>query len=174
MLDTMTMTKTVGAACGALLVFLLIGFAGEKIYGGAEGHGEEEQAYVIATEGGESSGEAEAGPAVPADLDALIAAADPAAGEKVFSKCKACHKIDGGDGTGPHLNGVVNRAKASVPGFAYSAALTGMSADSWTPANLFLFLESPKAYAPGTKMTFAGLPKQDDRVNIIAYLASKN
>ena len=106
-------------------------------------------------------------------MAALLAAADAAAGEKVFAKCKACHKLDGGNGTGPHLDGVVNRAKASVEGFSYSDALTGMAGDSWTPENLYAFLENPKGYAPGTKMSFAGLPKSEDRANVIAYLATQ-
>jgi cytochrome c len=91
----------------------------------------------------------------------------------VFAKCKACHKVDGTDGTGPHLNGVVDRAKASISGFGYSDALLGMSADTWTPANLNDFLANPKGYAPGTKMAFAGLPKPQDRANLIAWLETQ-
>jgi cytochrome c len=177
MFDTMTMTKAVGGVCGSLLVFLLLGFAGETVYqagAGGEGHGgEAAQAYVIETGAGEApaGGEEASGP--PADLDALIAAADPAAGAKVFAKCKACHKVDGKDGTGPHLNGVVNRNKGSIAAFpGYSDGMKALSAETWTPADLYQFLETPKAYLPGTKMNFQGLPKLDDRVAIIAYLAS--
>lgn len=174
MFDTMTMTKVVGAVCGALLVFLLGSWAAEAIYTVApEGHaGEEEiaQAYVIAT--GETAGTETESAEATVDVAALMAAADAAAGEKVFGKCKSCHKIDGGDATGPHLNGVVDRDKASVAGFAYSDALIAMQGQKWTPDNLFAFLESPKAYAPGTKMTFAGLPKPADRANVIAYLST--
>jgi cytochrome c len=97
---------------------------------------------------------------------------DAAAGEKVFAKCKACHKMDGTDGTGPHLNGVVDRAKAAVAGFGYSDAILAVADQSWTPENLNGFLENPKGYMPGTKMSFAGLPKVADRANVIAYLAS--
>jgi cytochrome c len=177
MFDTMTMTKTVGALCGALLVFLLGNWAATSLYamgsGHGAGHGEEgalTQAYTIDTgaEGAPAEGEAE--PTV--DVAALLAAGDAAAGEKVFGKCKACHKIDGSDGTGPHMNGVVNRAKASVEGFGYSETLKGMSADVWSPENLFAFLQDPAGYAPGTKMKFAGLPKPEDRANVIAYLAA--
>ncbi|QYZ70438.1 c-type cytochrome [Neotabrizicola shimadae] len=172
MFDTMTMTKVVGAVCGALLVFLLGSWAGEAIYTIApEGHaGEEEraQAYLIST--GEAEENAEASGEAEVDVAALLGAADAAAGEKVFGKCKACHKIDGTDGTGPHLNGVVDREKASVAGFGYSEALKAMAGQQWTPDNLFAFLENPKGYAPGTKMSFAGLPKPADRANVIAYL----
>jgi cytochrome c len=170
MFDTMTMTKVLGATCGSLLVFLLGAWAADALYttGGAHGEGHE-QAYTIET-GTEEATEAvaDAGPA----FEEVFAAADPAAGEKVFAKCKSCHKLDGVDGTGPHLNGVVGRAKASIAGFGYSETLVGMAADSWTPENLNGFLENPKAYAPGTKMAFAGLPKVEDRANVIAYLAS--
>tara|TARA_R110002094_G_C4882958_1_gene209182 strand:- start:294 stop:572 length:279 start_codon:yes stop_codon:yes gene_type:complete len=92
----------------------------------------------------------------------------------LFSKCKACHKVTGSNATGPYLNGVVGRPKASVAGFGYSATLTGMTGDIWSPENLDKFLTNPKSYAPGTKMSFAGLPKASDRANLIAWLATQN
>ena len=168
MFDTMTMTKTVGALCGALLVFLLGKWAAEIVYHGGGGHGEVTQAYVIDT-----GAEAPAEPAAEVPFEELFAAADAGAGERVFGKCRACHKIDGTDGTGPHLNGVVGRAKAASDGFAYSAALAGMAGDVWSPENLYAFLENPRGYAPGNKMTFAGLPSQQERVNLIAWLATQ-
>ena len=172
MFDTMTMTKVLGAVCGSLLIFLLGNWAAEALYHtGPEEGGEEEvaQAYTIDTGAGEvAEGAAEEGPAF-ADV---YAAADVTAGEKVFSKCKACHKVDGVDGTGPHLNGVVDRPKASIAGFGYSDALLAMAGDAWTTDNLNGFLTNPKEYAPGTKMGFAGLGKVEDRANVIAYLAS--
>ena len=176
MFDTMTMTKAVAGVCGALLVFLLGNWAAGGLYAmGAGGHGghtegELTQAYVIDTGEGAAPAEGEGEAAV--DFATLYAAADAAAGEKVFAKCKACHKLDGADGTGPHLNGVVDRAKASIAGFGYSEALVAMAADTWTPENLDAFLTDPKGYAPGTKMSFAGLPKAEDRANLIAYLAA--
>ena len=172
MFDTMTMTKVLGAVCGSLLVFLLGGWAAESLYHvGGEGHGEMAQAYTIDTGAGEATEAAETeGP----DFATLYAAADVAAGEKVFAKCKACHKLDGVDGTGPHLNGVVDRPKASIAGFGYSDVLLAMASEAWTPENLDGFLLSPKAYAPGTKMSFAGLPKVEERANLIAYLATTN
>jgi len=170
MLDTMTFTKVLGAVCGSLLVFLLGGWAAETLYHTGGGHGDVTQAYVIDTGAEETTEAAEEGP----DFATLLAAADAAAGEKVFAKCKACHKVDGSNGTGPYLNAVVDRAKASATGFGYSAALTGMASDTWTAENLNAFLTNPKTYAPGNKMSFAGLPKPTDRANLIAYLASLN
>jgi cytochrome c len=178
MFDTMTMTKAVAGVCGALLVFLLGNWVATSLYamggGHGGGHGEEgelAQAYTVDT--GASGGESAGGEEATVDVAALLAAGDAAAGEKVFGKCKACHKLDGSNGTGPHLDGVVNRAKASVEGFSYSETLKGMAADSWTPENLFAFLENPKGYAPGTKMAFAGLPKPEDRANLIAFLSAQ-
>ena len=114
MFDTMTLTKVTGAICGSLLVYLFATWASDELYATAPAaHGDEEvaQAYTIDTGAEEASAEvAEEGPAF-ADL---FAAADAAAGEKVFGKCKACHKLDGSDGTGPHLNGIVGKAKAAT------------------------------------------------------------
>lgn len=171
MFDTMTVTKAGGALCGAFLIFLLGKWAAESLYNTEPAsHGGEEvaQAYSVdtgAAEGGEAA--AEEGP----DFATLFAAADAAAGEKVFGKCKACHKVDGADGTGPHLNGVVGRAVASSGSFGYSDTLKGLGGN-WEPERLNEFLTSPKGYAPGTKMSFAGLPKPEDRANLIAYLQS--
>ncbi len=171
MFDTMTMTKIIGGLCGTFLVFLLGNTAAESLYHvGAEAHGEGEHvmAYPIAA-GEATGGGGEAATAV--DFTTLLASADPAKGEKVFGKCKACHKLDGTNGTGPHLDGVVGRDIGSVPGFNYSAVLTELPGD-WTPEELSHFIENPKGYAAGTKMTFAGLSKPEDRANLISYLQS--
>jgi len=101
---------------------------------------------------------------------------DAEAGEKVFRKCKACHAVGEGaeNKIGPVLNGVVGRDVASNPDFKYSDALTeiGGAGTAWTPEELSAFLEKPRDYAKGTKMAFAGLRKEDDRMNVIAYLAT--
>ncbi|WP_146346680.1 c-type cytochrome [Phaeobacter marinintestinus] len=101
---------------------------------------------------------------------------DATAGEKVFRKCKACHAVGEGaeNKVGPILNGVVDRTVSAVPDFKYSDVLIelGASGQTWTPEELAAFLEKPRAYAKGTKMSFAGLRKEDDRKNIIAYLAT--
>jgi cytochrome c len=167
MFDTMTMTKILGAVCGSLLIFLLGSWAAELIYHGG-GHGDDhQQAYVIEVEGAESE---EAEEVEEVDFATLLAAADPGKGERVFSKCKACHKLDGSDGTGPHLNGIVDKDIAASDGFGYSSVLAEMDG-TWTADALNGFLENPKGWAPGTKMSFAGLKKPDDRANLIAYLA---
>lgn len=168
MFDTMIFTKVLGGFCGALLIYLLGAWAAESLFHIGGGHGDHhEQAYVIDT-GGDDGAAAEAEEEV--DFVAMVAEADAGKGEKVWGKCKACHKLDGTDGTGPHLNGVVNREKAAIAGFGYSDVLMSMAGDSWTPDNLNGFLENPKGYAPGTKMGFAGLKKLKDRANLVAYL----
>lgn len=169
MFDTMTMTKTVGAFCGALLIFLLGGWAAETIYHGAGGHGDHaEQAYTIDT-GEEDHGEEEV---MEVPFAEVYATASASAGERLWRQCGTCHKLeDGANGTGPYLHHVVGRDKGTAVGYAYSDVLATMDGD-WTPENLDGFLESPRNYAPGTKMTYRGMPDVEDRANLIAYLAT--
>ncbi len=172
MFDTMTMTKTVGAFCGMLLIFLLGNWAAETIYhGGAGGHGDDHhQAYSIDTGEDDHGGEEEI--AVVVDFADVYAVATADEGEGLFRACRACHKLeDGANGTGPHLYGVVDRAVSSVDGFSYSGALVEV-VETWTPEELNAFLENPRSYAPGTKMAYNGMKDIADRANLIAYLAS--
>lgn len=105
---------------------------------------------------------------------AMIAGEDPASGEKVAKKCKACHNFDEGakNKIGPVLWNIVNRPVASVADFKYSDAMKthGEGGTTWTYAELDAFLVKPKEHIPGTKMVFAGLRKESDRAAILAYL----
>ncbi|MGC1498223.1 MAG: cytochrome c family protein [Sulfitobacter sp.] len=164
MFDTMTITKISAGLFGAWLILLLGKWAGEEMYH-AEAHGD--PSYVIEVE--EAGGDE---PAEEIDLVALLASADIDKGEKVFKKCSACHKVEQGvNAVGPYLYGVVDRDIAAADGFGYSGVLADMAGD-WTAENLNDFLASPKGFAPGTTMGFAGLKKIDERVNVIAYLDS--
>jgi len=169
-MDTMEITKIIGAVCGSLLVFLLIQTAAHSIYSIES----DEVAFSVEVEeggdgGGEGGGE-EAAPEEQVDVAALVSEADPAAGERVFNKCSACHRLEAGaNAVGPHLNGVVGREIASVDGFNYSGSLPE---GSWTPEELYAFLANPREYAPGTSMSFAGLNASDERAEVIAYLQS--
>ena len=174
MFDTMTMTKAVGAVCGSLLVLMLVSWASDSLYsvgGGHGGHGDGEvtQAYIIDT-GADAAPAEDAGE--PVDLAVVLAAGDAGAGEAVFRKCTSCHKLDGSDSVGPHLNGIVGRNHAASAGYAYSEAMAARAADPWTPEALYTFLVNPKQDMPGTKMAFAGLPKSEERADVIAYLAA--
>jgi len=100
-----------------------------------------------------------------------LASADPVAGEAVFKKCAACHNANkgGANQLGPNLWGAMGKPHGHVPGFAYSDALKSKPG-VWDWEGMSHWLKSPKTYAPGTKMTFAGLSKPEDRANVIAYL----
>ena len=100
-----------------------------------------------------------------------LASADPAQGEQVFKKCAACHTATqgGANGLGPNLWGTIGAPLAHVPGFAYSDALKSKGG-TWTWDAMSDWLKSPKNFVPGTKMTFAGLSKPEDRANLMAWL----
>lgn len=119
---------------------------------------------------------AAASAAAPVDFKTLLAKADPAAGEKVFGKCKACHNAEkgGANQVGPNLWNVVGAPIAHHEAFPYSAALSAHNSEKWSYDELDVYLTSPKAFAPGTKMTFPGLSKPEDRANVIAYLRTRN
>jgi cytochrome c len=103
-----------------------------------------------------------------------VADGDAAMGEKVFAKCKSCHMV--GDlaknRVGPPLNGVVGRGFGAIEGFKYSKTMAelGAAGKVWDAATLDAYLTNPKAVVPKGSMSFVGLPKADDRANVIAYL----
>lgn len=167
-MDTMETTKFIAGICGALLIFLGVRyFVAEPIYHG--GHGETEAAYVL--EVAEAPAEAPAA-AEAVDYAALVAAADVAEGEKLFSKCKSCHKVEAGaNGVGPSLHAVAGRAIGGIDGFGYSDAMKSHGG-TWTPEALAEFLHAPKAYVPGTKMSFAGFKDPAEAAAMAAWLAT--
>ena len=126
----------------------------------------EKMGYPIEGVEGEGAGGASAVP-----LATLLASADPAKGAEVFKKCTACHTVNqgGANGIGPNLYAVVGKPHGHLPGFAYSDALKSVPGN-WDFEALDAWLTSPRKYAPGTKMTFAGLGNPEDRANVIAYL----
>lgn len=102
--------------------------------------------------------------------DSPFLAGDAAEGEKVFRRCRACHRVEeGANGVGPSLHDIVGREIATVEGFNYSPAMEAHGG-SWTPEALSEFLADPKASIPGNKMGFAGLKNEQDRINVITYL----
>ena len=126
---------------------------------------------AVATEGG-----AAAGADVPPDWGTVLPAASIDAGKTVSAKCASCHnfEMDGPNGIGPSLFGVIGRKPGNHPGFAYSASMTeeGSEIGVWDFDHLNAFLTNPQKYIAGTKMSFVGLKNPDERVSIIAYLHS--
>lgn len=95
---------------------------------------------------------------------------DAESGKKVFARCQACHSLDAGvNKVGPSLHGIIGRASATVDGFKYSEAMSNAHLN-WTPEVLDQYLTNPRKSVPGTKMAFPGLPKPEDRANVITYL----
>lgn len=109
---------------------------------------------------------------------AALAEGDPAAGEKAFRKCMACHSVEEGAPAkaGPNLHGVVGRTTGTLEGFGFSDAMkeVGAGGHTWTPEELDAFIANPKGLVPGTKMTFPGVKNETERANIVAYLQSQS
>jgi cytochrome c len=107
------------------------------------------------------------------DFATAIPAASSSDGEQVAQRCQQCHDWSKGgpNKIGPNLYGIIGRPRASRPGFSYSSAMTSKGG-TWTYDEIFRFLHSPAGYIPGTKMSFIGLPRAKDRLNVIAYMRS--
>ena len=146
---------------------------GSSIVAGEYFHSErpEKMGYPIAG----MQEEGEGGAAAEQPIEFYLANADPAKGAQVFNKCMACHNADkgGANQLGPNLWGVLGEPIGQGKGFAFSDALA-KKGGSWNWDNLGQWLTSPKAFAPGTKMTFAGLGNPQDRANVIAFLNTKS
>ena len=160
-----TIAGWVLAGCGAAL--------GLSIVGGMlfEGHRPEKMGYPIqgVVEGGDS------GAAPEVAIETLLPAADPAKGQQVFQKCAACHTINQGgpNGIGPNLYGVLgDNIAQGRGGFAFSDALKSVGG-KWDFDKINQWLTNPRKFAPGTKMTFAGLGNPQDRANVIVYINSQ-
>lgn len=129
--------------------------------------------YAI-TIAAETAGGGAAPVELPIDWGTELPKADVAAGKQVATKCQSCHNLDQGgpNMTGPNLYGVLGRAPASHPGFAYSDGMKAFAAKQpiWDYEHINAFVAGPQAYIDGTKMTFIGLKQRQDRINVIAYL----
>jgi cytochrome c len=99
---------------------------------------------------------------------------DPVAGEKIYRQCKSCHEVGSGakHRIGPHLNGIFGRQAAAHEDFRYSKALVkaGTTGLEWHADTLEAFIENPRALASATRMSFKGIEKRQDRLDVIAYL----
>lgn len=168
----MDLNKIVGAMLVALLVAVGLGKLGNTMFS-THGHEEAATAYSVAALTEDTSGAAEAAvkDAGPQPITPLLAAASSEDGARLFRRCAACHGSDKGgpNKIGPNLWGIVGRQPGTHDGFAYSNTLATMTA-SWDFEALNRFLANPKAFAPGTKMNFTGIPKPEDRANLITFL----
>ena len=132
-------------------------------------HAERPEKMGYPIEGVEEEGEAGAEAEQP--IAFYMAAADPRLGEQVFKKCSACHNATpgGANALGPNLHGIMGAPLAAKPGFAYSDALKSKGGN-WDWESMSQWLKSPKSFVDGTKMTFAGLSKPEDRANVMAWM----
>jgi cytochrome c len=170
-MDSFEWNKIIGAVLGTAIFIFVVRQAAEVIY---EPEKPAKPGYVV--EGVvESTASAAATPAVETmpDWGTVLPAADVAAGKTISGKCEQCHDLSKGgpNKIGPNLYGVVDRARASHPGFDYSSAMKAKGGN-WTYDELFKFIKSPGSYIAGTKMSFAGISSEKDRTNLIAYLRS--
>jgi cytochrome c len=167
-MESLESTKVAAAVLTAGIAFVGLGILSDKI-----DHPEHLAHSVLVIKGAETAtAAAAAAPAALPPISVLMAKADTGAGEAFTHKiCIACHNFQEGQGNkvGPLLYGVVGRDKASAPGFTYSAALKSKGG-KWTFADLNQWLLKPSAYAPGTKMAYAGIENDQMRANVIDYL----
>ncbi len=168
-MDSFEWNKIFGAVLGTALFVVVL-------YIGVEGLMEPEKAAkpgmdVAVVEENGSNGETPVVEVAP-DWGTLLPAADVAVGENVHKRCLQCHDFSNGgpNKIGPNLWGIVGAKHAQTAGFTYSTALQAQAGKMWGYDELDQFLKNPKVAVPGTKMAFAGLSKQQDRVNLIAYL----
>ena len=143
---------------------------GSSIVASEAFHSERPEKMAYPIEGVEAAA-GEGGAAAEQPIEAYLAKADPAKGADVFKKCGACHNADKGgpNQLGPNLWGVLGEPIGQGKGFAFSPALSAKGG-SWNWDLLSQWLSSPKAFAPGTKMTFAGISNPQDRANVMAFL----
>ncbi len=174
-MSSFELNKFAGAILLAGIIAMVAGFLAEEL---VKPKKPEHAAYVVA--GVEAKAAAPAGggsqEAAIEPIGPLLAKAKPEEGATVFKQCAACHTIDKGgpNRVGPNLYGVIGQHPAEVAGFSFSKALEGLKDKTWSYEELNKWLANPKAYAPGTKMTFAGLRKPEQRADVIAFLRSKS
>jgi cytochrome c len=165
--------KIIGSVLTAMIVAMVAGILAQSIVHPAR---LEKPAYLPPGAGeGEAAAPAAAAPSAPAAPEPIgpyMAKADPKHGEQVAKVCLQCHTFNKGEANkiGPNLFGVTEENIASVPGYTFSSALLADKDKKWDPDELNVWLYKPQDFAHGTKMTFAGLPKAQDRADVIAYL----
>ncbi len=169
-MDNLEVNKGVAAVLVAGIVFMVSGVVASLVVKPHQLH--ETVLKIETTAGGPAAAPGPAEPLTP--IGPLLASADPAAGEAAAKRqCGACHTFtEGGKaGVGPNLYNIVGAAHGHMQGFNYSAAIKGKEGP-WTYEDLNHWLKKPSAYAPGTRMAFAGINSDKQRADVIAYLRS--
>jgi cytochrome c len=166
-MDSFEVNKILGAILFTCLVLLALNITAGALF---TPEPPQKPGYEIAVQE-EPAGAPAAAPAAEEPIEQALANADPKRGQQTAKVCQTCHTFENGgpNKVGPNLWGVVGRKKGSEAGFAYSDALKSKGGE-WTVDDLNKFLTNPRGYAPGTKMSFAGLQRVNQRADVIAYL----
>ena len=174
-MDSFEWNKIVGAVLGTLLFVVAVKIASELIFLVPMPL---KPGYVV--QGVPVASTGAGAPAQPAeeplpDFGTALANADVGKGKEISQRCEQCHDLSKGgpDKIGPNLWGIVGRPRASRASFSYSSAMASSHAP-WTFEALFRYLKSPQEMVPGTKMTFAGLPSAQDRIDLLSYLRTQS
>jgi len=168
-MDSFELNKILGAILGTCLVLLVTSFTASAIFAPNK---LQKPGFEIAVKEEAAGGEKAAAPP-PEPIEKLLQTASVQKGEASAKKCAACHTFAKGDknGVGPNLFGIVGDHKGEGRGFNFSAAMKAKGG-SWTIDDLNQFISSPKGFVPGTAMGFAGIPKDTERADVLAYLNS--
>ncbi|WP_407176992.1 c-type cytochrome [Bradyrhizobium sp. STM 3562] len=167
-MDSFELNKILGAVLGTCLVLLITNFTANALFAPKV---PEKPGFEIAVKEEAGGGAKEAAPAKEEPIEKLLQTASVQKGEAAAKKCQACHTFAKGEPNrvGPNLWGVVGDKKGEGRGFNFSAAMKSKGG-TWTDDDLNQFLTNPKAFVPGTAMGFAGIPKESERADVIAYL----